>query len=432
MPDYSYADLLDPTFANTFPGQLVGAARTMACNLYKNNPIYIFKNPVGDAVGTPMRMLMDRLCQPTPGNPPPPAQPQFQGGQCNAVSYDVNLHIKEYYGSLDYCGLTRDAVIGAQVYGPISDIKLENFGQVQFDCPGVSGYSVISAVCRGNTSGAIQNLGKFNIAGNSGHTIASITSIDVVRSNGQPDTCGNGVPYMPPTSPPVEQVTNNINIQIGTDSVNVPIYVVPVLVEPTLEFRPSFVVNVGGVNVKFDMGGVYLSIPVNVGLNFNLPFSKDPRPLPPSSTTPPPTSLPPCSSTVDLQPIKDKLDTVDNDIKKYSDKEKPYKESDYININNTTLGNANSGDYAIPNGTYKITLEVTDTPTNQKVQFGNDGANVVYAGWAWFGDDQFLDERMPVDADYKLYLPPERFGSRFMFTLYKGYKATIRAYYVGA
>lgn len=219
--------------------ELVDAGRKFYCNLYSSNPYWaMVKKTVIVPVVT--RVLND-VCSDSPP-PPPPPPPPFEGGQCKDVYYDITVFVDRRFNNN-----TVNAEYNLNAYGEIKSIELifqppQSPNQLAIIATGEPGQQIPSGI-------DFENVGGVGFSG-------TIASIEVARADGQPDDCGDPPPpgYDPIPPPTPEDTGGNVTITNNQgDSYD---YGVSVNLDTggTVVFPP--VINVGGVSVTIDVGGV--------------------------------------------------------------------------------------------------------------------------------------------------------------------------------
>lgn len=397
-----YKSLADGT-AGTLEN-IGNAAASLACGLWSSYPAFMAGTGINDPSTQMMSALYDRMCKPRNQEPPPPQKP-FNGGQCNCVQYRINY--TNYLGGSEW--YTADTT----QYGPLSGPSIEGDG------PNKSyGLYVGAPGCgerhRYNFISGFEN---WAIAPNAAFcTINSITRVD-----GSPDDCGDPPPQYPPVVVPPGDLTTNAPVTINNTSVVVPVTIIPTTIVAPVYIRPTLNVDVGGVNVNFDLGGLTISLPNPSGGDKTLPPGKDPR-------TNPPTSRPPLGGTnIDLKPIERKLDALKDLLDQV--KECACGGESGVTLQGQTLGSGTSGWFDLPVDTVAVVVTVTKLAENVKTEKGLTAPDVYYAGWGWFTFQGGMTERLPLDAGIKCYpwtneFNPEKFG----YTCRIGYTASVIAY----
>lgn len=237
--DYDEINALSDNAPSSPILEVVDAARRAYCNLYISNPTWtVAKDNIILPVVT---RTLDNFCSDI-GSPPPPPPPNFSGGQCPGIEYIVTVEADRGFG-----GTTTPVTYTLTGYGEIRSIQAE-FNPPEFP-------NVLTVMVRGEPGAKVPGGSDGEIVGGAGFTI-TITSISVVRFDGQPDTCGDppgeGYPPIPP--PTLPDVTQTINITNNAgDSIDYGT-VVNFDVDGTILFPPT--VNVEGIEVTIDVGGV--------------------------------------------------------------------------------------------------------------------------------------------------------------------------------
>lgn len=241
--------------AGTFTGQLVGKARDAACNLYSQYPGAWANAYPGDPVASFQRGFLNDLCR-GKSNPAPP-KTDYEGGQCPVV-YNVT-------GFTRFKGAGNNVPFGTQVQGPLGavGVRRNNIN------PAFQGYAIGT---NGGSSFVFLSAQWDDASGNP-YEAFEITSVS--RVDGQPDTCGSPPPEWenPDAVPPPEAYEppgGDITYDDGTKR--------PVNVRITPFFiNGRLVVDVGGITVNFDLGGVTLKFPDGVAPADECPCEPDPR-----------------------------------------------------------------------------------------------------------------------------------------------------------
>lgn len=406
-----------------FLGQIADTAVDAMCNIYNKSPGSVVAR---EFPGTPIVDGVDafyrNLCAPK-GKAPPLPTPPFTGGQCCGTTYRVTVQANLVLSNGQTIPFNADP---QTITGRIAGISVKNSGEGLQERTSI----VIDTYQGGDCSIHTEVVPRSTFVHNSDGTTSSITivSSDVVAISGS-NNCGNPSSRYP-TVPLVDADFNfNAPITIAPNvSISVPVTIIPTVVPITNVFRPEFNVDVGGINVNVSLGGFTFSPTLQIPPGTTTP-SGDPRALPPPAKTNDPTPDPKQTS-LDLSQIKAKLEEIDKEIEDCCDALYPFQEPPSDKIRILLIGTGNSIDVAMPAKTYKVTVELTSMATNKKVQFGNNAPDVLYAGWAWFSDGVRQAERLPVDAEFKMFVPPDRVSKRFSMTLYAGYIGRVLAYYI--
>jgi len=202
--------------------------------------------------------------------------------------------------------------------------------------------------------------------------------------------------------------------------VEVPVEIVGTKYEVGISIKPEFNINVGGIQVKFDITGAKITIAPTLKLPDFLPPGTDPRPLPPAPKEPGKEPVDDPNLQNELDKIKDLLD----DIKECACDEEP--EGPLLS---DIIANSSGGVYSLPANTEFVSVILTSLPSSSRVEFGNGASqNVIYAGWYSFGTVQGAGDRLPISYAENVFFAPKG-ASRFSFTVRKGAIAICTAYY---
>lgn len=215
------------------------AARRAYCNLYTNSPSWVFmKNNLIIPIVT--RTLNAACSDFAP--PPPPPPPPFTGGQCPGVDYTLVVDC-----------LATDRGDPEQIPRTINLVTVKGVINA-LDYTSTSGGQLIDVEIYRNGS-AVPQIQRWNL-GSGWSVVEGTVEYALNRKDGQPDTCGDpeapGYPDIPPPTPEdaadIITITNNEG-----DSYD---YSTNINFDPggTFVFPP--VINVGGVSVTIDVGGI--------------------------------------------------------------------------------------------------------------------------------------------------------------------------------
>ncbi len=219
--------------------EIVDAGRKFYCGLYSNNPYWtMVRNTIIIPIAT---RVLDNICSDFP--PPPPPRPKpFEGGQCEDILYTVNVTLQRRFNNGSPVTDPRSII---NIPGKVTGVELR---QRPSDTR-ILEIAIFSSFNGG--SPAIRT----DVVGGVGVT-ATMQIDSIVREDGQPDNCGDppspGYDPIPPPSP--EDTSGNITITNNEgDSYE---YNVSVNLDEggTVVFPP--VINVGGISVTLDVGGV--------------------------------------------------------------------------------------------------------------------------------------------------------------------------------
>jgi hypothetical protein len=229
--------------------------------------------------------------------------------------------------------------------------------------------------------------------------------------------------------PPPEAQRQPVPVQISpTTNIIIPV----TLVRPTVNIRPDIdiEVNVGPVNVKFDLGGVTIDLAPDINVNIPINPTINLPPLPPSTPRPP--QLPPSGGgsvcpdpcpPIDFDPLFDRFDDVDGALKKIEDCacDPTYTFSEQIIYSGTGVA------IALPAGTYRVRITLDQISSNAKVEFGEGTSpDVYYCGWYSFSYGAIASSRQPLSYIANEFPTPDG-ATGVSFTVRKGYSATITA-----
>jgi len=376
------------------------AALDVVCAIQQQNTKWLIGagNPFG--AGAAAAGLYNSLCAPRGKPLPLPPAPPVQGGMCLAP-YKILADEQQPDGSVDQGGNKGSFI------GPLASVHIVPGEKARTGGP----KNEFSQSCQFQftTAGGASNTAFAVAYGNDDHPSPNF-NWRVQRTDGGVDNCGSLDSPYPDTTPSPDDLSKNAPITITPDiTINVPVVVT---VPPS---PPDINVNVGPFNVNIDLGGV------RVGINPDFHFEPrpDPRPGPVPSN---PKDVPGNPGTgCDLTEVMKKLNELE-DCDRCSQAK---------NFHTIVFPAKDSGVLALPSRCYAVAVELTERPASEKIQFGNDGPDVIYAGWGWFGRSPFYEERQPIDADGKLFVwpHPEYFPDTFGFTLKGGYKGIVRALY---
>lgn len=244
--------------AAEFGENLRDSVVTFACDIWETYPSFMTKgrNPTSSFA----RGYMNSVCSKIQRTPPPINTPDFSGGQCVAAPYDVTI---EY-------------TLGAGQ--PVRDRTTSVFGSVRggyFKSVAGGGIEVGVRAGDGTINDVETDYPVDLYNGNFGNPdFVNITA--VVRTDGNPDDCGDLPPSYPPETPPTFQdLSTTININ-NLDGVDNSYEVTWNQVVQNQNFPFNFKVN--GVNVSIDLSG--LTIYGDPGVTSS---NNNPDTLPPGS-----------------------------------------------------------------------------------------------------------------------------------------------------
>ena len=404
MADIGYPELAEGIGVQT-GDTLVDLANTAAdflCDAYATAADAIIGGPLDNPGARFADGLARRICAPRNKLPPNPPAPPFTGGQC-PVDYLVTSAAQVNGSLVSQTTFT--------VRGPVGPIyTLSQSGSPDFKVTGF--YS------RDSNGGLVRNDKRSQEAQSFAEQGVTTVILNVVRSDSQPDNCGNPGPTYTGKIPTIPSLRDTRPWPIPGVNIPVDIEITPVKFEPGINIKPEFNINVGGVQVKFDITGAK----INIGPQFNfppqLPPGQDPR-------VPAPTPEPIKDVQTGVDEANEKLDEILDelvDVKECAcSEEKP--------LLTQLLGSGTGDAYVLPDNCKFVKVQLDNISPNAKVEFGNNTSpDVYYAGWCCFSTQAGNDERKPLSWQTSSVEAPSK-ATGFSFTVRKGYTATCVAYY---
>lgn len=387
--------------AGDFLAKAADKAAEIACGLYRDYPNFATGggiDPFNTYPRQAAKQVWDSLCG-SRSTLPPPANVPFTGGQCSCLTYNVNMTQKnEFNQTIPFTlfsipGKIRGVRQTAFIEGSQTFYKWELIAG-DTGCPG-------NVVLASKVSELISY---------------SVTS--VVRSNGAADTCGNQPARYPDRTPPDSRIYGNTSITYndGTDFA-IPFFYVPVSIQPT--FSPNIRIDLGGFSFNFDLGGVDVNFPDRQPDTKNLPPPTGYPPAPPTGNPPPsfdPNRPPPDNGGGNKAPCPEcpECPSVpqppDPPGEGDPPEEKPPEEGEEVTKPGITF------------------LEVVLTKLPDKMHYGNEGANVVFAGWVAFrSKSNAYYPREQINFQRSVFVaPPGAEGYTYTFT--NGAQGYVREY----
>lgn len=397
------------------------AARDGFCRVYRAAPHWLLAENLPAPLSMGSEQLFRRICPP-PTAPPPPSFAPVQG-QCPGVLYRVTYRQRVYQVSNPNGGLDSTQDYPALLVGPIGGVRRQGAAN-NSSSPTARAQFYLSY------DGGRQEVLLFDAAVQTAIAYAYVTQI--VRPDGQPDTCTLPRPIYPRQPPPQPgDLSFNIDIDLGGNTINVPFTFAPTVYPPDVNIGPNVFVNVAGNTFNFNAGGVDITIPIGGGSPITLPPGQDPRPQPPPPKDPSPKPTP-----FDYKPINDRFDRVDGDfdtlfplVDLLLDCDRcidvPVDDSDYEVV---TYPASQTLQIDLPRQCAFCTIELTEIPRNAKTQSGIQAPDVFYAGWAEFGANGSYLPREPIHFTNSCFTP-STFADGFAFTLAAGYRGVLRVYF---
>lgn len=426
--DITYEDM-DRADAENHPGllpEVTRVARRFFCDAYAATPfLWDYKQWGQDSPTSLPTAMFDRMCRPLgvlPGNRTAP----FTGGQCPNVLYEVRLTHTET-AVLNDQFRTENVVTSNTFYGPIRKVYM--FGGIFLKAGGVvlktyKGFKVECNESDGQggfrpTTLILKQFSDENLRG-----INDLGQITVTRIGGV-DNCGDPEPQYPQTPPNINNFNNTVNLTIAPNVVvNAPITIVPTLIAPVgVVVRPEVNVKVGDIVVTFSPGGATYSTPDPLPPGVDI--KEDPREFPPDVINND-NSIDLGGSDVDLTPIVQKLNQIEDELHKCCNRNYPYPFPEGATV--TSLGNGNSGTVDLPEKCFAVKLQITSDLNKMDVQSGDDGVSVYQAGWVNFLNGEIPMPREPIAASSNYYMVPERFSGSFAWKMRKDYTCNVSCY----
>lgn len=393
MADLSLADIGSHIGQSTgnMAVDISNAVADGVCSIYKNSPASLAADPLG--VGAVQRAFFDTLCNGrTPGLPAPPSRP-FNGGQCSGVLYRIDLAGTFYWqsGASAHVPNSGTGVFTFYLYGPLVGIV----GMA--DTPGYA-FFFRGADSHGNQANQIlsHNPGGFGDLSQTDHY--SLTTLNISRNDGNPDTCGD-LPGNWPVPGPSQ------SFPIPLPPVNVP--------SPnggSYNFSPTIVVadKLFGVNVnmnnnfniKFDFGGVTFNFGKGKGNSGD--------------------------NSGDFSDINNQLQQIQNNLNNLSNNFGGFKQfpppgkppspaSHNYDPKPPSSGDKSTG---IDSLEY-VQVDLSTLPSRDKVIFGNENSPAVYfAGWIEFLQGNLAySPRIPIQFEHNVFRVPDGAnGYAYLFT----------------
>lgn len=345
------------------------------CGLYAQYPKgFGISNPVGNAIGQFSSGLWDSFCgQQTPPQLPPPPEPQFEGGQCPGVLYNVNVQAEARNVSDGTLIEVRES--STDVHGPIRSV----FPRA---APLGTGGSAEVVVVGSQPDGVTPR--ERNLLGVSADLVyyTAVEVLSVTRIDGQPDTCGDP-PAEPPGDfpPPVNPRTYTYDGNDGQQrEINYEIVFDPTFNGPTINI-PDIPNLCAGF--RFDA--------IEIDLCTNKPGS---------------------GSGADISALEDKIDEIadivgelkedsEENLNKEPTEEEPPEEADpEEEPPDGALGNC------VP-GLRFVKVSLTELAPNANVEIGQGGIDRIDdAGWFAFEKDGFLFPPHRIEFSGAIFEPP--------------------------
>lgn len=376
MADFSYSELLQDLGNNAaeFGKYVVNKSANHVCALYAQYPGF-FVGPIGGEI---QRGLYNNLCAGRPsGLPPAPPPPSFVGGQCPS-EYDVTVQFN--VGAQVFARTAR--VVGPVYFGGMIDRGVyDNFGRWGIVVKAADGPGGGGAVFPDSGGQYWARLDGSNVQNNP-YSNAQVTSVVVV--GGQPNNCGN-----PPSGyPSVSSLPNGGAGTVDGTHANGGVYVIPVLLKPSLIGEVN--IDVGGVNVKFDMSGAKLG-----------------------------------GGGADLTPV---LDAVNEGVAQILDGQCACADiPDEDSYDTEAIPDEDGTSHDELEGLEWVRITITSATSNAKSQSGGGASDVFFAGWFAFLANGAGLPREPIHFIESIFKAPEG-CTGYEYCLYQGYRGTAVEY----
>lgn len=361
----------------------------IVCQLYKDYPGFMTGQAFNNPIAPYNDGLLNSLCEPRNLLPDAPTVP-FDGGQCVCVNYLI---------AFTATGLPGGSESGTIVIPGAVSPPVKNYSGTSIDGQKVYtwGWYGGSTACGGRQYYAYLTNASENVV---------VTVNSATRQDGLPDECGN----MPPTYPREVPGGDTLNFPTTINtSPNITINAPVSVFAPVNNFTPQ--IKIGDFNFDFNLGG----LEIGLDPNFTLPPGKDVPTLPPVPQ--------PGNNQQDRN-----YDAILAELLKYAKRLRECQDCDddySFLFTGGTSGNAAS--ITVPSGGIPIScgISISVVPTNAREEPGAGEPRVLYAGWAWFEGNGFLGERMPIDADNKLFIAPQNPAvQKFRWTMRIGFNGS--------
>lgn len=382
-----------------FAKDVARQARNAACSLYDKYPAAA---TAGTIPGSPahqwMKGFWEDMCAKAPGERPPDPESPFNGGQCQCIPYLINFRIVRGDG-------TSSGISTVTRTGPIIGFTSQDseFGTRSFIC--------ISTNC--STTPPSQTTSVINTA----FTVdePTLEVISITRADGLPDNCGNPpASYVPPyngTPLDSEKEVPYEPKEPGGTGVGIGIIVPFVFIKPEVAVN----VDVGGVEVKFDLGGVEFNITNKFG---------DGEP----------------GSVGSEPPDLTKIEQLAREAKEAAEESKEAAEG-AKKLGEDAANNDGDHPQNDPNKQEKETkqeddpkeedaierllavqVELLSMPSNRRTQDGGDAPDVQYAGWFEWKTKGTPHPRVPIHFERNYFTAPVG-ADGYAYTVYNGFTA---------
>lgn len=252
-------ELRNNDFEGDFPGKAVKAGKSFLCNVALNYPGAWAAQKISPEF---VIAWWQDFCGDEPPTVPPPVPPPFEGGQCVGNPYRV--FYRNFVRNIGNCAVVRNDVQSVDVVGAIVGIEYRDYDSSATTTSNCSGSSQAVRnkqawlICTNNEYPL--TLGLYRPVGNSGYDYGRVTIEDVQPLGGLPDDCGSLPGDNPPYAPlPPSSWNGTWNYTYNDNSTthDFNITILPSGGDVNLHFPIK--VNIGGLNVNFDLGGVNIN-----------------------------------------------------------------------------------------------------------------------------------------------------------------------------
>lgn len=423
-----------------YAAQVADAGANFVCGLARAYPGAV----IGNAASSALQGFWDGLCKNRGGSPPPPNRPT-QGGQCVGVDYYWNYSTS---ANPRVIGANGENAFSVQV-GPLTQFKVT--GIINEDT--IDGVKYVNYAAQHVDGNGTLFIG--SAVGFEGDPPVLVTR----RVDNLPDECGDGESGYPPetSNPPPgwnqgETVINN-NSSIG---LTIPLVYAPISANVDVGVN----VNVGGVNVRFDLGGVSVNLnpkfqpgepgypgnddknsddkidiiidnPGSGGGGFN---AGDRNTI--NNTNTAVNNLTNSLNNVSnlVNNVNTKVDNLGDKVDDLSDKidgietccdeTSPDSEDDFDREEKTEEDDKK--EEGIPKLSF-IKIELTKLPEQSKIQWGAGSPDIVFAGWFEWIVAGYALPRQPIHFQRSIFQAPS-FADGYAYTLVNGAKGRAIVY----
>ena len=371
--------------------QMADEARSFVCRVWRRFPDQITGS--NSLAGSFPRGYLNSLCrdQPLPELPP---SPEFEGGQCEGVLYEVDIRIQQTDSRtcVPRPSVMRTITLGGAITG-LSSFISGTFSTTT-NCGGFTEAQTGNRVWRLNNSQGefvqfIQGVG-IPEAGND-DPLFQVEIVAVRRVDGLIDNCGEPQRIFPQTNPTQEDLTDVVSI-------------------PSPDGVPlSFPISIDVGNITFplnvNLGGVALNVNLaGIEINFGgRGLDGIPLPLPDGGIHPLPIPI-------DVQPDRSPCPRL------------PSPDSD--SFTETGMDEAESMDIDVGDTLRFVFLDIANTHTNIRSDSGNGAPDLFPLGWFEFRANDRYFPRGKINFKRNVFAAPEG-ATGFAYTLVGGILGAI-------